>query len=218
MNRYIKNLLKSTLLGETIIKIKLNVFKRKWIKNNRHNQTVPMNSFDINTVKVGKYTYGELNVISFSNKTHLIVGDFVSIAENVYFLLDVEHYTNHISTYPFKVKMMNITKGESFSKGDIVVEDDVWIGWGAVIMSGVHIGKGAVVAAGSVVTKDVESYSIVGGNPAKKIKDRFESQVKNKISEIDLDKIDIKNKLDLLYETIDERNVDKIIEKLDKKE
>ena len=73
----------------------------------------------------------------------MTIGNYVSIAENVYFLLDVEHYIDHISTYPFRVKLLQECKSESFAKGNIVVEDDVWIGFGAVIMSGVTIGKGA---------------------------------------------------------------------------
>lgn len=57
----------------------------------------------------------------------------------------------------------------------IIIEDDVWIGYGSIIMSGITIRQGSIIAAGSVVTKDVEPYSIYGGNPAKKIKDRFET-------------------------------------------
>lgn len=57
-------------------------------------------------------------------------------------------------------------------QGDIIIDDDVWIGAGAIILTGVTIGKGSVIAAGSIVTKDVEPYTIVGGNPAKLIKKR----------------------------------------------
>jgi acetyltransferase-like isoleucine patch superfamily enzyme len=58
----------------------------------------------------------------------------------------------------------------------IVIEDDVWIGLGSIVLSGVKIGIGSIIAAGSVVTKDVEPYSIYGGNPAKKIRNRFDSE------------------------------------------
>lgn len=57
-----------------------------------------------------------------------------------------------------------------------IIGDDVWIGYGTIIMGGVNIGSGSIIAAGSVVTKDVEPYCIYGGNPAKKITDRFESE------------------------------------------
>jgi len=68
---------------------------------------------------------------------------------------------------------LNVQPFEAFSKGDITVDDDVWIGYGVTILSGVHIGQGAVVAAGAVVTHDVPPYAIVGGVPAKMIKYRF---------------------------------------------
>lgn len=90
-------------------------------------------------VEVGKASYGDLNIISFANNAKLIIGTFVSIAQEVSFILDAEHYTNHLSTYPFKVKYLGIEKQEAFSKGNIVVEDDVWIGYRSTIMSGVHI-------------------------------------------------------------------------------
>lgn len=147
MKRYYKNLIKSTLLGQLFQTVKLNSFRRKWIKKNKCTQLFPMNMFDSSIVKAGKHSYGELNVVSFGNEATLTIGNYVSIAENVYFLLDVEHYIDHISTYPFRVKLLQECKSESFAKGNIVVEDDVWIGFGAVIMSGVTIGKGAIVGA-----------------------------------------------------------------------
>jgi acetyltransferase-like isoleucine patch superfamily enzyme len=58
----------------------------------------------------------------------------------------------------------------------VIISDDVWVGYNSVILSGITIGQGSIIAAGSVVTKDVEPFSIYGGNPARKIKDRFESQ------------------------------------------
>ena len=61
-------------------------------------------------------------------------------------------------------------------KNILIIEDDVWIGHGAIILAGVQIGKGSIVAAGSVVTKDIPPCEIWGGNPAKKIKDRFDSE------------------------------------------
>lgn len=142
-----------------------------------------MNCFPIDVVEPGKYSYGELNIVTFDSKTKLKIGNFVSIAQNVFFLLDVEHHIDHISTFPWKVKMLGDTVPETFSKGDIVIDDDVWIGYGAIIMSGVHIGQGAVIAAGAVVVKDVPSYAVVGGVPAKVIKYRFSQDKINTIKE-----------------------------------
>jgi len=93
-------------------------------------------------------------------------------SEDVLFLLGGNHNIETFSTYPFKVMILG-EKKEAWSKGPIIVEDDVWIGTRAMILSGVRIGQGAIIAAGAVVTKDVPPYSIVGGNPAKIIKYRF---------------------------------------------
>lgn len=75
-------------------------------------------------------------------------------------------------------------KGHPKTKGDIVVENDVWIGISSLILSGVRIGNGSVIAASSVVTKDVEPYTIVGGNPARVIRKRFDEQTIKKLEEI----------------------------------
>ncbi|MDY2949120.1 MAG: CatB-related O-acetyltransferase, partial [Lachnospiraceae bacterium] len=84
-----------------------------------------------------------------------------------------------------KVKMLHTEASEAFGKGNILVDDDVWIGYGVVVMSGVHIGQGAVIAAGAVVTKDVPPYSIVGGVPAKVIKYRFSAEMIKELMRID---------------------------------
>ena len=172
-----RELMKYSIIRNIASLMKLNSFKRKWARNNRHNYTFPINRFPIECVEVGKETYGELNVVTFSNESKLVIGNYVSISQNVSFLLDVEHHLDHISTYPFRVKTLKKQKAESFSKGNIIVGDDAWIGYGAIILSGVRIGQGAVVAAGSVVTKDVPPYTIVGGCPAKQIRKRFRDEI-----------------------------------------
>ena len=129
------------------------------------------------------------------------IGHYCSIAPNVVFLLNSEHHTDYVSTYPFKVKRLKFSF-ESFSKGDIIVGDDVWIGFGSIILSGVRIGRGAVIAAGSVVTKDVPNYSIVAGNPAKVIKYRFDEKTMELMDKIDFSLFNddfIKTHIELLY-------------------
>lgn len=109
-----------------------------------------------------------------------------------------EHSITGIMTYP----LIDDVKINSRSKGAIIVDDDVWIGYGATIMSGVHIGQGAVVAAGAVVTKDVPPYAIVGGVPAKVIKYRFEPEMIEELLKIDYGKLtkeDIAKHIDDLY-------------------
>lgn len=212
-----KSLIKYTFLNEIRKVYLLNKFRRMWSKNNPNNDTIPNAIFDMDTVNVGDYSYGELNIVSFDNKTRLHIGRFVSIAQNVTFLLDVEHHVDHLMTYPFKAKILLDPTPETFSKGDIIVDDDVWIGYGATIMSGVHIGQGAVIAAGAVVTKDVPSYSIVGGVPAKIIKFRFTSPVIEHLNATEVSVIktnDIKNNLPVLYCEVNETNIEKILNEL----
>lgn len=102
----------------------------------------------------------------------LQVGNSVLIASNVSFVGKMDHIISNPDKY-----IWDSGRNDSFKT---IVDDDVWIGHGAIIVAGVHIGKGAVIAAGSVVVKDVEPCIIVGGNPAKKIKPRFsaEEQIK----------------------------------------
>ncbi|MBR4825416.1 MAG: CatB-related O-acetyltransferase [Spirochaetaceae bacterium] len=162
--------------------IDLLLFRHKYRKLNRHNYTQVMNICDISKIKVGKKTYGEVNISDASPlDTNLYIGSYCSIAPGVQFLLGSEHSTKSISTYPFKVKSFGEAR-EASSKGDIVIKDDVWIGINAIICSGVTIGQGAVVAAGAVVTKDVEPYSIVGGNPARLIKYRFDESLRKRLT------------------------------------
>ena len=134
-------MLKNTWIRSTAKSIKLYSFKRSWRKTHTDTDTIPMCKFNSGLVSVGTGTYGELNITTFSDKSKLLIGNYVSIAQNVSFLLDVEHYTNHVSTYPYKVKILKTKTSESFSKGDILIDDDVWIGYGATIFQEFTLGK-----------------------------------------------------------------------------
>lgn len=134
-------------------------------------------------VFIDKYTYidGKLDVFYCGGQDKLSIGRFCSIAKNVTFLLSGDHRHEWVTTYPFPA-FSNIWKGAEKitghpkDKGDIVIGNDVWTGRNSIILSGISIGDGAVIAAGSVVTKNVEPYSIVGGVPAKIIKYRFKQK------------------------------------------
>ena len=176
---------KSVVLSE----IKLFIFRRTWRNNNKHNFTKADNCFNKNYVSVGNGTYGDLNVRHFGDSDgKLKIGHYCSIAPECSFLLGGEHRYYQISTYPFKSKYCG-TLTDAVSKGDIIIDDDVWIGYGATIMSGVHIGQGAVIAAGAVVAKDIPPYAIVGGVPAKIIKYRFPPHIIEALLEIDYGKL-----------------------------
>ncbi|MEQ2594517.1 CatB-related O-acetyltransferase [[Clostridium] symbiosum] len=115
------------------------------------------------------------------NGNQLKIGKFCSIACGAKFLFtSANHAMNSLSTYPFPIffeewglDVKNIT-GAWDNKGDIVIGNDVWIGYEAVILSGITIGDGAIIGTRAVVTKDVPPYTIVGGVPAKPIRKRFD--------------------------------------------
>lgn len=192
----------------------------KWRKLNPHNFTNIGNEptelpFPIDKVFVGSYTYGSIKAFSFGSLDEkLIIGSFCSIAPNVKFILGGMHHFNHLSTFPFKAYFYD--ENESFSKGPIIVEDDVWIGADAIILSGVTISRGTVVAAGSVVVKSTLPYSIIGGNPARLIKYRFNETEIMKLASLDFDKIDenfIRDNIELLYKIIDDETIEELYSK-----
>lgn len=209
-NNNIRQFIAYSCLFHFIKKIKLDLFRISWRRKNKCNYTIPMNNFGKTNVTVGKSSYGELTIIRFNDKSKLSIGCYTSIAQHVTFILDADHYTDTLTTFPHKVKTLHKAKYEALSKGNIVIDDDVWIGYGATIMSGVHIGQGAVIAAGAVVTKDVPPYAIVGGVPAKIIKYRFEPEIRIKLEKIDFARLDensIKEHINKLYKKVD-KNMD----------
>lgn len=130
----------------------------------------------------GKGTYFDrnVNIISWSDMYNVILGKYNSIGRDCNFFLHANHRVDWITTSsqlwgPVNddIAQMHMDMGHPTCKGDIIVENDVWIGAKSTIMSGIKIHDGAVVGAGSVVTKDVPPFAIVGGNPAQIIKFRF---------------------------------------------
>lgn len=117
------------------------------------------------------------------NHDRLIIGKFCSIACGAKFIFNSANHTlSSLSTYPFPIffEEWNLKREDVASawdnKGDIVIGNDVWIGYESIIMAGVTIGDGAIIGTRALVTKDVPPYTIVGGTPAKPIRKRFDDQ------------------------------------------
>ncbi|MCQ3016291.1 CatB-related O-acetyltransferase [Pseudomonas tremae] len=129
---------------------------------------------------VGVGTYGIPEIVDFGDDAILRVGAYTSIAEGVKILLGGEHRTDWITTYPFPAMVEQVADIKDYapSKGDVVIGSDCWICANAIIVSGVTIGHGAIVGAGAMVVRDVAPYSVVGGNPCKFIRWRFEEDVR----------------------------------------
>ena len=125
------------------------------------------------------------------NRDRLIIGKFCSIACGAKFLFNSANHTlSSLSTYPFPLffeewglEKRNVAESWD-NKGDIVLGNDVWIGYGAVIMAGVTIGDGAIIGTRAVVTKDVPPYTVAGGIPAKPIKKRYPEETIAALSEL----------------------------------
>ncbi len=154
-----------------------------YIKNTVHNPQI----------EIGDYTYYddpedsenfERNVLYLYPfiEDRLIIGKFCAIATGVKFIMNgANHKISGFSTYPFQIfgnGWERVTpKNEEFpQKGDTIVGHDVWLGYQSMVMPGVHIGHGAIVATQSLVVRDVEPYTIVGGNPARQLKQRFDQE------------------------------------------
>jgi virginiamycin A acetyltransferase len=167
-----------------------------------HNEVVFLKNFvKAANIFVGDYTYfdgkrhgpekfEEYNVLynyDFS-KVKLVLGKFCAIAAETRFIMTGDHKLDAISTYPFPIFQQGWEKAFSFDdvkpKGDIIVGNDVWFGYGCLIKGGVTIGDGAIIAAGAVVVKDVPPYSIVAGNPAKVVKKRFDDATIDRLLQI----------------------------------
>lgn len=168
-------------------------FKGKIIKNHIKNPNII----------AGKYSYysGYYHGHSFDDCARylmpdrddvnkLIIGSFCSIGSGVSFIMagNQGHRHDWISTFPFfymsEVDIFKLATDGFEKAGDTVVGNDVWIGSEAMIMPGITIGDGAVIGSRALVTRDVEPYTIVGGNPAKQIKKRFSEEHINKLLKI----------------------------------
>jgi len=165
-------------------------------------------------IEIGKHSYGCFK-LDYSVEPGTTIGSFCSVAPGVR-IGSMNHPYHFVTTHPFlydkSYGFVSENKDDVIREGSksVTLEDDVWVGLNAIVLPGVTIGKGAIVGAGSVVTKDVPPYSIVGGVPAKVIKKRFSSEIIKELLEIDWtswEEDKIKSKLDSFY------NIDEFINK-----
>lgn len=141
---------------------------------------------------IGDYSYGDLQI--FGEESNLFVGKYCSIALNCKVFLGHNHRVDWVTTYPFNVisRWTHVgldwgageLEGHPTTNGDVIINNDVWLGYNVTILSGVSIGNGAVVGANSLVTKNVPPYAIVGGNPARLIRYRFEQDIIDRLLRI----------------------------------
>ena len=163
---------------------------------------------------IGFGTYGKPSIQAWEgncldNDTKCYIGKFCSIGNNTTVYLGGEHRSDWVTTYPFPafVPKYNEINGHRTTKGDVKIGNDVWLGENVTILSGVTIGDGAVIGNGALVTRDVPAYGVVGGNPAKLIKYRFDELTIKRLLELkwwdwDLHKIE-KAIPDLLTDNIE---------------
>lgn len=125
-----------------------------WRKRNANNGT-SLGRYLVGTenISIGRGSYGPISILTSDINPKVTIGSFCSIAEGVTFITSDEHPVNYFSTYPFKVRLLGDKESEALTKGGIVVEDDVWIGYGATILDGVHIHRGGLSPQGRLSQK-----------------------------------------------------------------
>ena len=125
--------------------------------------------------RIGRGSYGDLDVVEFGEGTTLEIGSYCSFARGAQVMLGGNHRIDWVTTYPFSAidRRFAHFPGHPQSKGNVVIGNDVWVAREAMILSGVTIGDGAVIGARAVVSRDVPPYTIVAGNPAVEIRPRF---------------------------------------------
>ena len=126
--------------------------------------------------ELGAGTYGMPIVHDWNEGSTLKIGAYCSIAGNVQIFLGGQHAIDWVSTYPFPAFFNEAScfKTPVASKGDVVIGSDVWLCANSTVLSGVTIGHGAVIASSAVISRNVEPYTVMAGNPAKQIRFRFD--------------------------------------------
>ena len=139
-------------------------------------------------MKTGRYTFGTERITIMYPDANLVIGSFCSIGQNILIYLGGNHDTRRVTTYPFghinQEAFPYHGMGHPQTHGDVVIMNDVWIGDDVTIMSGSQISDGAVIANGSHVVGYIGPYLVVGGNPAKTIRPRFDTKTIERLLEL----------------------------------
>lgn len=186
--------------------VQLAKHKVRWHQANTHNNTTASTVFPVERVTVGAHTYGPLNLHFFGHPAESIqIGSLCSIAADVHFLAGGEHPTNRPTTFPLNHYFADRSDIGSTPRGPIRIADDVWIGRGCLILSGVTIGQGAVIGAGSIIARDVPAYAVYAGGRV--VRYRFDEPTVARMSQLDWNQIgpdELTKNLELLTAALDE--------------
>lgn len=147
--------------------------------NDTYQSRIALLSSDDPRISVGRFTYGNPALKVWAEDESIAIGAFCSIADEVVIFGGGEHRSDWVTTFPLRIAFgdpLAKRDGLPASKGPTRIGNDVWLGHGAMVMSGVSIGDGAIVGAGAVVARDVPPYAIVAGNPAKVVRKRFSEE------------------------------------------
>lgn len=189
-------LLNIPILGNLILKI---------LKKNEMKSKLLRKYFIIQrNIYIGKYSYGCFTK-NIANNTK--IGNYCSFGPDVK-IFNANHGIEWASTHPFLYNVkFRFVDSEKIQRNSLEIGDDVWVGANVIILPSVKkIGTGAIIGAGSVVTKDVDNYAIVAGNPAKVIRYRFELEIQNlliKSSIFELDTAEFSNLIPFMYNSTD---------------
>jgi acetyltransferase-like isoleucine patch superfamily enzyme len=163
--------------------------------------------------QIGEMTYGYPKIYDYNDNTGLSIGKYCSFADNVQIFIGGEHHSDYVTTYPLTTFLKgDFNIRDKKSKGNVKIGNDVWVANNVTILSGIKIGDGAILGAGSVITKDVNDYEVVAGNPAKHIRYRFSEHQINNLKVIAWWNWD-KQKIQDNYSQIMSNNIDLFIDK-----
>lgn len=130
------------------------------------------NTTPLMRISIGDYSYGNVELLAYSSYCEIEIGRYTSISE-IKIIVGGNHHTD-ITTYPFKVRFKELkVEEDNVLPRPVKIGNDVWIGYGTILLDGANIGNGAVIGAGSIIRGNIPPYSIVIGNPATVVKYRF---------------------------------------------